>query len=60
MIVASARTEGHTLKSITLKWKWNVMICYERSETTAVLCQAVNLGENMAKYYTVTKKISLC
>lgn len=36
------------------------MKCYERSETAAILCQAFNLGENLAKYCTVTKKIKVC
>lgn len=52
MLVASAGTEGHTPKSVTLKWKWNIVKYYERNETTAIMCQAVNLGENLAKYYS--------
>lgn len=33
----------------------------KKDETTAILCQAVNLVENLAKYYTVTEKIkSFC
>lgn len=41
-------------------WNGSEIKC-KRVETTAILCQAVNLGENLAKYYTVTEKIkSLC
>lgn len=60
MIGASFRTEGHIPTSVTSKWKWTIMKCYEGSETTATLCQAVNLGENLAKFYIVTKKIKVC
>lgn len=59
MIVASTRAEGHTPKSLTLKWKWGIKKCCERSETTAISCQAVNLGENLAKCYPVSKKIKV-
>lgn len=31
----------------------------EGNETAAILCQDVNLGGNVAKYSTVTKKISV-
>lgn len=59
MILASTRTEGHTPKSVTLKWKQSIKKCCERSETIAILCHTVNLGESLAKCYPVTEKISL-